>query len=446
MARMHELINELNLSESDIPESWDPYFIAAEQKYAQKADNHQRYLRPWYRQMNRWLSLENDHMDVLLETAAKILDNEYLYLWSSFVRYLIFDTKIIRNDESILPKLLPEIDLDEHADLFLAVTILAAGEEIVSEYKRKNFDGKEIEGAFSVIRKQMDHFDRLHERYGTAADYHLTHLAWAKLMVFEDIAFEYTESDLPGRIFRNTRSGEWVMAAKPGQLYDRAGRRLAPAIEKKLLERKDSEILLDESKLDEEVEDKIIKNAPSYPEGIWETRFFNTESGGFVANVLGPDGLAKSGMRIFEADYWEEVISPESSVLKAYPAVYDFEDAERFDRAVESAVLKLREHKREAEVLVVESWFMDERIHGQLEEDHPLLKQVKRFKLYPLPQTAKQCLEAVFGEVAFKHGPRLWPEDNLFQKIIKSLWLDGLKSGTAGGWLIPEVNEAEEAD
>lgn len=439
MARMHEVMNELHLSSQKIPEIWEPYFIAAVQKYSKAPDNQERFHRQWYRQLNRWLNFDEAHTEAVLSAAGRVAQSERLYDWSQFIRYLIFDSKIIRQDESILHWLLPKAGLGEDQDLFLLVSVLSGADRIVERYKLEGFEGKEIEAVFGLIRILMDRFYRLNNRWGIAASSYLTRLCWSKLAAFNGVAFECGPMKLPGMIYRNSRSGEWVMVAKPGQLYDKQGLRLPAKEESGLLKRRGSrELLIDESRLDGQNDVKLLTELQAFPEGIWETKFFNTETGGFVGNGLGPDGKARSGMRIFETGHWNLRVADDTPVLRVYLHPDDITEG-RADEAIRKALIFMTEKKQEPQAVIAESWILDRRFLDRLPEEHPLNLFAEQFRLYPLPQYSDRAAEQVFGEQAFRQAIRLWPEDNIYQQTVKTMWREGIKPSQAGGYFIPDI-------
>ncbi len=447
MARMHEIIDDINIPAKNIPDLWEPYFIAAMQKYARAEETKKRFERQWFRQLNRWLNLEDRHMDALLSAARAIADDEQLYEWSQFVRYLIFDTKIIRDDEKRLEALLPEAEEAQTEDLFFLIAILSGADRIISRYKLEDFEGKEIEAVFALIPQMMDRFYHLNKHWGLKDTAYLTRLARSSLWVFESIAFEYAAAELPGDIYRNLRSGEWVMVAAPQELYNKKGRRLPAAEEAKLLHKKQkTALLIDESSLEHQEENALFKTVHSYPDDIWESRFFHTETGGFVGNALGPDGLAHSAMRIFEAGHWERRVDAESSVLHMYVSAEDAADQERVEAAVEAALEKAAERGRKAEAVLVESWVLDPAFNSTLDEEDPLRLFAEHFRLFPLPASSKEALEEVFGSRAAKQPQRLWPEDEPLQILLKSLRSAGVRPQVTGGYMIPEKKEHAEED
>lgn len=440
MARMHEVMNELQLSGKRIPEIWEPYFIASEQKYALAPDNGHRLERQWYRQLNRWLNFEDRHMEAVLAAAMRIRENDLLYSWSQFIRYLVYDTKIIRQDETVLRDLLPRQGLGEDSDLFLLIALLCGADRVISHYKAAGFAGQAITAIFSLIPHRMDVFFRLHQRWGLACPEILTRLAWGKLMVWENIAFEYTAAKLPGDVYKNTRSGEWVMVAKPQQLYSKEGHRLAQKTETLLLGRKQEQApTIDESNLAKQDEAGLFNAVKTYPDGIWESKFFHTETGGFVGNALGPDALAHSAMRIFEAGYWEPRIDESSHVLKVYLTAEDIMPEDRFPKALTAALEKLQAGNMRADAVIMDSWLLDPVFTDTLPKNHPLAVLAARFKLFPLPLAQENVLTDVFGEQALKQPLRFWPENNELQKQIKEMWPQGKRPLVTGGYFIPEI-------
>lgn len=451
MARMHEVINELHLSLKDIPDLWEPYFIAAQQKYAGAAGNEHRFDRKWFRQLNRWLNFEDRHMEAAVAAAAKIKANEMLYEWSQFIRYLIFDSRIIRQDEAVLDRLLPHAGMGDDAGMFLLLTVLSGADTIVERYKLEDYEGGEIEAVFALIPQLMDRYYRLNKRRGMHETRFLLHLAWSEIWVFDGMVFRYTEASLPGDVYRNSRSGEWVMVAKPEQLYDKEGRRLSVEDEETLIgKNRQNALLIDDSGFARPEEDEegesahVIGTIKTYPEGVWESRFFHTETGGFVGNALGPDGLAHSAMRVFDAGYWKLKVGKDSHVLKVSIMFPGMASAESFKAAVEKALAKAGERELPVDAVVMESWILDPALLKHLAENHSLRALAELFKLYPLHPSHRNALLDTFGEAALKQPKRLWPENTPMQMQIKSLWTQGVQPCDTGGYFVPDTAVKQE--
>lgn len=443
MARMHEVIDELQLPKDRIPELWEPYFVAAQQKYAQPQENRDRYSLNWYRQLNRWLDFNEIHMELILAAASRITQQQSLYQWSCFVRYLLYDTLIIRKDEKLLHNLLPKDRLPAASqDLFFLVSMLSGADRSIDEYKASGKESKQIEAAFGIVKVLLDNYHRIFHRWGTPVEGILPRLAWGSLLVYEGLAFEYTHVALPGRIYRNARSGELVMLADGGQLYDKNGFRLPAREEQRLLSsRLASEPLIDEAQLSKQTEPgaQPLTAANQLPEDIWETKFFNTESGGFVGNILGPDGMPRSSVRIFESGHWMPVLDDSSPILKLYVPDESFARRERLAAAASQAITAARQSKLDPKAIILESWLLDPRLVTYLPADAELLAFVREFKLYPLPLNSEESFLQTYGEDISRRPLLQWPETTPTALAMKTMVRDGYPPTRGGGYLLSDT-------
>ncbi len=449
MARMREAIFELLLPSDKIPELWEPYYIAANQKYGQKAGARENCSYTWYKKLNRWLNLTDDVLEVLGETASQIAQRDVLYEWANFVRYLIYDTKIVRQDHRIMADLVPHNALPaETENLFTLICLLAGADRPIKLYQDQGL-GEQAVAAFGVIGSLLTQYERVYHRWGIPGDAYIMQLATASLYAFEGLAFTYEKADLPGTIYRNSRSGELVMLAKPGQLYNARGRRLEEAEEQKILKnRARTNPLIDEEQLQNQTENETMSTVSALavsqlPEGIWETRFFATESGGFVGNELGPDSFAKASVRIFEAGHWKSIVTDESQVLTLHITDTALVNRERLRKATRQLMKTITFRDGNPDILVYQSWLMDPLLLQKI-ENQDLTQFVKLFRLFPVYPRPAETYQKIFGEDVRRRPVADWPEESIYQTGAKRLVEAGGEPCRVGGYALLELLQGNE--
>ncbi len=443
MARMREAVFELLLPSDKIPETWEPYYIAAQQKYGQRAGARDNFTLGWYKKLNRWLDLSEEVLAILGTAASQIAQRDVLYEWANFTRYLIYDTTIVKQNSDVMTDLTPKNALPpETEDLFPLLCLLAGADRSVKLYKDQGQEAQ-AEAAFGILGPLLHAYERHYHRWGVPRDEYILKLANASLYAFEELAFSLEKNKLPGTLYRNTRSGELVLLAKPAQLYDKQGRRVEEHEEKRIFRAiSKAKPLIAEEQLQGEPEQLTV--LPPLPEGIWETRFFATESGGFVGNELGADSFAKSSVRIFEAGHWKPVLGEEDFVLALHVADPLHMNRDRLLRAIKQVKQAFVGREGMPEVLVYKSCLLDPLLLQKIEGLPDLQAFAKVFRLFPVYPRRAEAYQKLFGEDVRRKPLHEWPEENAYQRAAKHLRAEGGEPGLVGGYALLEMLQTGE--
>lgn len=348
MINFKETMINLGIDPEVLPRSWETYFIAAIDKYKSDSDNRERYLLTWYRRYNKWLDLDQEKLNVFVRAGSRILQSDELYTWSCFIRYIMFDTEILSHDEELLHNLIPENGLDDYQGLFVLLSFISGIDRSLQLYKQLGLSEYYILDIFGLIRSLLDEYYNLNGVYGTTAIIYLPKLAKSTLHVFDGIAFDISKTNLPGEIFRNSRSGELLMLANANQIYTEEGMRIskdseleikAKSKEKQvLLANKVSEISTDDFEDISDItsdnsdisaayeEDDILENNPQVvgnvielpADNLWQTVLYSTSDKDLVANSFNSLGIVDRVPRIFDKSFWELKYSADSISLNIF--------------------------------------------------------------------------------------------------------------------------------
>lgn len=452
MARMHDVIQKLYIRGGTVPEEWEAYFIASLHKYSFRERNKQRFAQNWYREHNFWLNLDLAGMNSMLLAAKQIVEDEALYQWSGFVRYLIYDTIIVRENEKILEQLIPALYMGKSSALFIAVTMVSNIDQSVQGYKDKKLEEGQIKRNFSIVAGLMNAHKNRIGYYGTPTTVFLPRLAWSSLYVFEGLGFEFKSRDLPGKVYKNNRSGEVLMVADEGKLYDEEGHRLNTSEEVALLSQlAKSKLMVEESSVEDAGDqnpDKL-KTSSILPNGIWETKRFTTDSGGFIGNVFEKNGKARNTVRIFDSGQWKEIVNDDTPILELFIPDERELTREQFRVAVEQAFRQLHVDGQESVALFWDSFLLDPMLPKYLENSQEIEEVISLFRLFSLPDDRDQVLQYVFPNAFKSANIKDWPAMNPIQEGIKKMALDGQWIRSFGGFIMLEdlnINKPREEE
>lgn len=450
---MHDVLHKLYIKDGVIPDTWEAYFIASLHKYSFQDKNKLRFSQNWYREYNFWLDLEANQLDALITVGNKIQDDDALYQWSGFVRYLLNCTTIIKNDEAILEQLIPSLYMGESSALFLLITFVSHIDHALDIYKKKRISEKQIKQNFSVLKSLMNvHYAKL-TYYGTPARHYIPKLSWGELFVFNGLGMQCTSKDLPGVVYKNNRSGELVMLADEQKLYDEEGLRIDLNLERQLLEENTKKsLVVDESNLDTHTDQNpaALQTTSLYPDGIWETKYFTTETGGFIGNVFDKNGEARNTVRIFDSGQWKMIVNDESEVIEMFIPDEEHYNFASFKQTVGEALKEFDRKNRHPSVIFLESFLLDPKLKEYLddnrEEDEQFKEFVSRFRLYSISDDKKDVLHHVFPRAFRSSNIKDWPANGRFQSIIKQMALEGKWIRSFGGFILIEDLDLQELD
>jgi hypothetical protein len=441
MALMQDVMQALRIKPETIPANWETYFIAALDKYAKKARNRERYQSTWYRENATWLSLAQEPLEALTDAADTIGQNLDLYRWSSFVRYLIADTLIIKNDETWLDRLIPHDFLTVQADLFLPVTLIAHLDHPIEIYLEKGVSNAQVKRNFYLIDKLLETYKARAGYYGIRSGLFIDRLFRSGLYVFSGIGYEYKTINLPGKIYRNVKSGEVLMVADPGQLFDAKGYRLSREEEEKLLKANEkSKVLVDEKTIEDNADSNsdLVRISQKFPEGIWDSKFYHTESGGFVANNFDKNGSLQSMVRIFDRGQWEELITDETPILEVYIADEESFSLETFRQSLKEALDFLEKQGKSVHAIFLSSFLLDPSYLAKLEDDDDLNILADRLRRFSVPYDRTQVLEKLFPGQDLDTNPLNWETRTPVQENVRQLLIEDLGPRTFASYLLEE--------
>lgn len=349
MTNFKETMINLGIDPQVLPRSWETYFIAAIDKYKSDPDNRERYLLTWYRRYNKWLDLDQNKLNVFVRAGSRILQSDELYDWSCFIRYLMFDTEILDENEELLHNLIPENGLDDYQGLFVLLSFISGIDKSLQIYKQLGLSDYYILDIFGIIRTLLDEYYELNGVYGTSAIVYLPRLAKSSLHVFDGIAFDISKTNLPGEVYRNSRSGELLMLAEANQIYTEDNVRISKDAELEIKAKsEEKQVLLgdknvseistddledisdltsansDETNTDEENKildqnSQVIGNMMELPaDNLWQTVLYSTSDKDLVANSFNSLGIVDRVPRIFDKSFWDLKYSNDSISLNIY--------------------------------------------------------------------------------------------------------------------------------
>ncbi len=349
MTNFKETMINLGIDPQVLPRSWETYFIAAIDKYKSNPDNRERYLLTWYRRYNKWLDLDQNKLNVFVRAGSRILQSDELYDWSCFIRYLMFDTEILDENEELLHNLIPENALDDYQGLFILLSFISGIDKSLQIYKQLGLSEYYILDVFAIIGTLLDEYYEQNGVYGTTAIIYLPRLAKSSLHVFDGIAFDISKTNLPGEIYRNSRSGELLMLAEANQIYTEENVRIDKETELEIKAKsREKQVLLDKKKVSEistdDLEDisdltsdnsdqvnadekdkildqnsQVVGNVIELPaENMWQTVLYSTSDNDLVANSFNSLGIVDRVPRIFDKSFWDLKYSKDSIALNIY--------------------------------------------------------------------------------------------------------------------------------
>ena len=480
MADFREAMQNLGIDETMIPAKWETYYIAALSKYANQEGNKSRYLLPWFRQINKWLGLNVSQLDVLTKVGIRINQNESLYEWSSFARYILYDTHILEHDERILVHLIPSKGLGEFTGMFVLMSFLAGFDRSLNLYRRKGVIDTYLSEVFGIVGVLLDEYQERNDMWGTPLSIYLPRLANAELFVFDEVAFDMSQARFPGDIYRNKRTGEQVMITNAGQIYDETGQRLSNEKEIEIKEIPDStRLAISDEDVQEDAEISEITYVQTLPEGFWESIFYETENGSLVGNFFADNGLAIKTPRVFENKIWVKVLDRDDYILNIYLPKYDsvdyetlvaacikawhyFSDVSDDDESLHEQMTKIEDNHYIQDLIsvsdgheimkmsrtvskkftpkgfVYEGSLLTPGLIDYLDIGSDTSQFIELFRKYSLPANRDRALVQIFGLSVLREPVVMWSENNQTQKSFKNMVFDDKAVNAAGGFFYPE--------
>lgn len=491
MAEFKDVMQDLGIDPDVLDPRWETYFIASQYKYSFKKENQKRYELTWYKRANKWLDLSNDQLELLARVGARLIMSEELYEWSGFIRYLLYDTLILQEDEALLIDLIPE-GLSEYTGMFILISFLSGFDQSLAIYKARGIPEDYLMDIYGIVKTIMNEYYDKNGLWGTTPTTYIPRLAWGSLYVFSGLAFSLSKAKLPGEVYRNKRSGEILMFADANQIYYEGGQRVSSKYEKKVKSNiKDTKVVLADTKKAEDAakEDKTaevetaedandnLKIVKSLPKGVWESVFYTTEEDNIVANTFTANGLASKAARILDSEYWDKILSHEDYVVNIYiprieklnfndlftacfeaahfffaedklealdQEVFEmledtkFKDLEENLKASINRVKEIRKSKNKDNIYPLAFIHESSALSSVLVENDAVDEQLRLFidvfKLYCLPENRDASLAEVFGLEALRKPVVLWDDDYNLQKVYKQLVMDDYRVSISGGF------------
>lgn len=475
MADYREIINTLGIREDILPAKWETFFIASQNKYAQAEGNRTRYMLPWLRQINKWIDFSQDQLEDISRAGIRINQNTNLYEWSAFLRYIMYDTLILRDNEELLDLIAPVNAIGEYSNLFVLLSFLSGFDDSLNLYKQKGLSDEYIDDIFRILPQLMDEFSLKNDQLGMVSSPYIPRLANSSLIVFDGIGFTLGQANFPGPIYRNHRTAEQVMLTAAGQYYYDSGQRLSYQKETEIKDDPErSKLVLENENVSIDTDSEGLSFVQSLPSGVWESIFYETETQAIVSNSFAANGLAVKAPRVFEKNMWNRVLEPDDLVLDIVIPKYEYinletltsaclkawhyfsreEDLDKLHKLVDdlpdiSYVQDIMTASEEAEIANLnrqnqtniyprafkyEGSILSPSLLDELEDKHDFKYFSQLFRKYSLPENRDKTLLDIFGLEALREPVSIWDESNEISRAAKKLAFDGDEINEAGGF------------
>lgn len=430
MPDMLTTAENLGIELGRFPMHYSPFFQASLQKVSSAEDFAYRFSEDFLKSCNLTLNLNDDMFHALVLAGQSIQANEDLLRWAGFYHYLLYDTRVIRENPGQFSIPVPSTEvLGAARDLFILMAQLSGMDRSIEKYRMIGTPDEVIRDTYHDVYLGILWFHTHYGKYGFRNHGWMTYHAHTR--IFQLGRLQFVPGSFRGdvEVYRHKETGELLTLAQDRSIFADDGLRVTADEEAKLKRRLEEVSVFDRNKV--------------LPAGYWMTDhdhdnvWLRQGQHEWLTRIL-PDGTAERVNLQVDWPMYDRVLGEGSSVLTIHiPKGSPLKEASVRD-ALERAIHFFSRERFgwPFDAFVIRGWVMDPQFDIIISRPSNIRDLQEAFHLYPVPRDEQSGLRAIYGPHIHRDLPQDWPQETRLQRQLIQVRGQGYKHTEGGGFIL----------